>query len=73
MLDVALLDRATKSLGKDIREVVSQALALPMRKAFKAPQCERRPIPIRLTLFQDNILTDEDVEGVLRGFLEENS
>jgi hypothetical protein len=72
MLDVGLVERATETLGRDIRELVTKALAQPRQKAGPSPRCERRPVPIRLSLFQDNVLTDADVEDALRRFLEDN-
>jgi hypothetical protein len=72
MLDVELVKQATEILGLDIRELVAEALALPRQKAGPLPDSERRPVPIRLSLFQDNILTDADVEEALRRLLEGN-
>jgi hypothetical protein len=70
MLDVELVDRATQIFRQDIREVVTEALALPIQEAGQLPQSERRPVPIRLSLFQDNVLTDEDIENSLRRLVE---
>jgi hypothetical protein len=72
MLDLKLINYATQTMNQDIRAIIATALAaVPLRHAAIPPaECERRPVPVMLTLYQDNFLTDSDIEDALRRYLE---
>jgi hypothetical protein len=72
MLDLTLIDFATKSVNQDIRVIIAKALStVPLCHSSAVPiECERRPVPVMLTLYQDNFLTDSDIEDALRRYLE---
>lgn len=70
LLDIALVDRCTKVFGMDIRAVVTKALALPRSMPRGMPSSRRGLVPIRLTLFEDNMLSDQDIELALLTLVE---
>ena len=70
LLDIALVDRCTRVFGMDIREVIKKALALP-RSMSRDTHCSQRGlVPIRLSLYEDNMLSDQDIELALHALVE---
>jgi hypothetical protein len=71
LLDIALVDRCTGMFGIDIREVVKKALALPRSMSRGTHSSQRGLVPIRLTLYEDNMLSDQDIELALYTLVED--
>jgi hypothetical protein len=69
LLDVELVHQVTAAFGRDIRDIIQMAISRPHLQIPEVPTCERRPITVRLSLFQDVVLTDEAIETSLRCLL----
>ena|ERR1017187_1533941 len=70
LLNIALVDRCTRVFGMDIREVIKKALALPRSMPRDTHSSQRGLVPIRLSLYEDNMLSDQDIELALRTLVE---
>src|ERR1017187_9358361 len=70
LLDAELIAAGTRMFGLTVPELVEKALTETSRVATDSTTSQmRRRFAIRLTLFQDNMLTDEQVESALRSLV----
>jgi hypothetical protein len=70
LLDAELVDRCAKTFGMMVPDLVTLALATPQTTYAPDPTRRRLPYTIRLTLFQDQMLTDQDIECALHSLIE---